>query len=51
MVDAGAAAARHILGLGYTPILKPDTLRALHARGGDDRELAQRCYELCGGDT
>ncbi|MGO9352182.1 MAG: hypothetical protein ACLP3C_15665 [Mycobacterium sp.] len=51
MVDAGAHAARHILELGHTPILKTDTLQALWARGGTDRELAQQLYELVGGDT
>lgn len=50
-VDAGAQAARHILDLGYTPLLRPDTLRALHARGGDDRRLAQKLFELAGGDA
>jgi hypothetical protein len=51
MVTAGAQAARHLLECGHVPILKLDTLRALHARGGDDRRLAQELYELAGGEA
>ena len=49
-VDAGAAAARHILETGLLPLLEDAVLHALHARGGDDRALAQELYELVGGD-
>ena len=31
------------------PLLELDTLRALWRRGGDDRVLAERLYELTGG--
>jgi hypothetical protein len=48
-VDAGATAARHLLQCGCTPILEPDVLQALWWRGGDERALAQRLYELAGG--
>jgi hypothetical protein len=51
MVDAGAAAAQHVLEYGHTPILKADVLRGLWRRGGDDRQLAQHLYQLAGGDT
>ena len=51
MVDAGAAAAAHLLELGHTPILKTDVLRGLWRRGGADRQLAQHLYELAGGDA
>ena len=50
-VDAGADAARHILGVGCVPLLRLDVLRALYRRGGDDRRLAEELYELAGGDT
>ena len=45
-IDAGADAARHILRIGLVPMLEPGTLRALHKRGGRDRELARRLWEL-----
>jgi hypothetical protein len=48
MVDAGADAARHLLEVGHTPILKQNTLRALWRRGGSDRRLAQTLYDLAG---
>lgn len=51
MVDAGRDAARHLLDIGYPPILRPDTLTALHARGGDDRQLAKELFTLAGGDA
>jgi len=51
MVDAGRAAAAHLLELGYTPILRRDTLTTLYRRGGDDRQLAQHLYTLAGGET
>ena len=50
MVDAGRAAAVHLLGHGLTPILDRDVLRALWRRGGHDRRLAQDLYALVGGD-
>ena len=51
MVDAGRDAARHLLEVGHTPILKQDTLQALWRRGGHDRALAQELYELAGGEA
>jgi hypothetical protein len=51
MVDAGGAAARFLLSLGYTPLLKADTLDALYARGGADAALARHLFELVEGDT
>jgi hypothetical protein len=48
MVDAGRAAARHLLEVGHTPILKPEVLRALWRRGGADRQLAQHLYNTEG---
>ena len=49
-IDAGADAARHIIiATGCAPILRPDTLTALHKRGGDDRALAERLHALTGG--
>jgi hypothetical protein len=47
-VDAGAVGARHILEIGFVPLLEPAVLRALHARGGRDRALAQQLWELAG---
>jgi hypothetical protein len=49
MIDAGAQAARHLLEIGCPPLIELDTLRALHRRGGDDRAVAQKLYELVGG--
>jgi hypothetical protein len=49
MVDAGAAAARHLIELGLTPILETAVLRALWRRGGRDRVLAANLYDLAGG--
>jgi hypothetical protein len=52
MIDAGRDAARHIINTtGCTPLLELDVLAALYARGGDDRDLAQRLYDLAGGDA
>jgi hypothetical protein len=51
MIDGGRAAALHLLEVGYTPILRLDTLTALYKRGGRDRELARQLYELVGGDA
>ena len=48
MIDGGRAAARHLLAIGCTPILRLDTLRALYRRGGDDRLLAERLHWACG---
>ena len=39
MVDAGAAAAAHLLAHKLMPLLDIDTLRALWRRGGADRAL------------
>jgi hypothetical protein len=48
-VDAGGAAARHLLERGCTPILETEVLQALSRRGGDDRALAQHLFGLVGG--
>jgi hypothetical protein len=45
-VDAGAAAARHLLNIGCTPILQQHVLCALWCRGGGDRALAQNLYDV-----
>jgi hypothetical protein len=47
-VNAGAAAAEHLLDHGCTPILADDVLCALWCRGGGDRALAQNLYDLAG---
>jgi hypothetical protein len=49
MVDAAAAAARHLLGIGLAPVLDRDTLRGMWRHG--HHRLAQHCYDLAGGDT
>jgi hypothetical protein len=48
-VDAGAAAAQHLLEVGLTPILDVAVLQALWRRAGRDRALAQHLYALVGG--
>jgi hypothetical protein len=48
-VDAGGAAARHLLEVGCTPILETDVLQALWRRGGPERALAQHLFALAGG--
>ena len=50
MIDAGAQAAHHLLDIGVVPLLELDTLRELHERGGDDRQLARELFTLAGGD-
>jgi hypothetical protein len=50
-VDAGAAAAEHLLDHGCTPILGDDVLCALWCRGGGDRALAEDLYALAAGDA
>jgi hypothetical protein len=49
-IDAGAAAARHLLGIGCTPILQQHVLCALWRRGGGARALAEDLYALVAGD-
>ena len=49
-IDAGAQAAHHLLDVSCAPLLELDVLRALHKRGGDDRQLARELYALAGGD-
>lgn len=49
MIDAGRAAARHILSVGKTPLLATEILRALWRRGGEDRQLAEQLHQLTGG--
>ncbi|HVQ85892.1 MAG TPA: hypothetical protein VMS84_14280 [Mycobacterium sp.] len=46
-VDAGAAAAAHLLAAGVAPILDVDTLRGMWRHG--HHRLAQHCYDLAGG--
>jgi hypothetical protein len=48
-VEAGAAAARHLLARDLTPMLDGGTVRALWRRGADDRALAQHLFDLAGG--
>ena len=48
MVDGGRAAALHLLELGCVPLLRRDTLTALHERGGADRALVEQLWELAG---
>jgi hypothetical protein len=50
-VEAGAAAAAHLLERGYTPLLELEVLRGLWRRGGPDRALAAELYELVGGEV
>ena len=49
-VDAGAAAASHLINLGCTPLLPQEVLCALWRRGGGDRALAENLYELAAGE-
>jgi hypothetical protein len=49
MIDAGRAAAEHILADGRVPLLGLEVLRALYRRGGDDRALAEQLHEMTGG--
>jgi hypothetical protein len=49
-VDAAGAAGRHLLELGYTPLLETGVLRQLWWRGGHHRQLAQHLYDLAGGE-
>lgn len=48
-LDGWAAAARHVLALGRTPLLPVEVLRALHRRGGPDRDLAEALHRATGG--
>ena len=51
-VDAGADAARHILGsIGCVPLLEHEVVQALYRRGGHDRQLAQELNTLAGGEA
>jgi len=49
MIDAGKAAAEHLLCRGHTPILEIEILQALWRRGGEDRRLAQHIHQLTDG--
>jgi len=49
IVDAGAAAASHMLAAGLVPLLRRDVLQALWRRGGDDSLFAAGLYELTDG--
>jgi hypothetical protein len=51
MIDASAAAARHLLQRGHTPLLEIEVLQALYRRGGDDRALAEELHELTHGEV
>lgn len=48
-VDAGRAAALHVLDQGRVPLLELEVLRALYRRGGLDRQLAEQLHRLTGG--
>lgn len=48
-VDAGRAAALHVLEQGHVPLLEIEILRALYRRGGLDRQLAEQLHRLTGG--
>ncbi len=48
-VDAGRAAAEHLLYAGCVPLLETKVLQALWRRGGDDRAFAERLHQLTGG--
>lgn len=43
-LDGWASAARHLRSTGRTPLLPLEVLRALHRRGGADRELAEELH-------
>lgn len=43
-LDGWASAARHLRSTGKTPLLPLEVLRALHRRGGADRELAESLH-------
>jgi hypothetical protein len=48
-IDAGRAAAEHLLSQGWVPLLEFEILRALWRRGGHDRALAEELHTLTGG--
>ncbi len=51
MIDAGRAAARHILdSTGRVPLLEFEVLQALWRRGGEDRVLAEMLHAAAGGE-
>lgn len=49
MVDAGVAAALHIMATGCTPIVDVDVQRALYRLGGDRQQIAVRLHDACMG--
>jgi hypothetical protein len=49
-INAGRAAALHILECGGVPLIEFEILRALWKRGGEDRELAEALHTLTGGE-
>jgi hypothetical protein len=48
MVDGAVNAAKHLRAANLPPLFDLPTLRAMHKRGGDDRQLAQELFELAG---
>lgn len=51
MIDAGRAAALHILESGRVPLVKIEVLQALWRRGGPDRVLAEQLHAACNGEV
>lgn len=48
-LDGWRNAAQHVFAGGQTPLLPVEVLRALYARGGDDRRLAEQLHAASGG--
>lgn len=48
-IDGWRDAALHVLAVGQMPLVPLDVRRALHRRGGPDRELARTLHAGCGG--
>lgn len=47
-LEAWSQAANHIAADGLVPLIPIAVLRALHRRGGEDRELAERIHRSGG---
>lgn len=47
-VDSWAAAAEHVLAAGQMPLVPLEVRRALHRRGGRERQLAELLHRGCG---
>lgn len=50
-IDAWRDAAKYVLAQGRTPLVPLEALRALHRRGGPDRELAIELWGLTSGEV